>query len=264
MTPVVLAGVAVAACSSNEEDTYISRDVDVLYTLGYNSLEQRRWKLAAQAFDEVERQHPYSVWARRAQLMSAYAFYMDSDYDNAILAAERFLALHPGNQNAAYAHYIIAVSHYEQITDVFRDQKRTAEARQALMEVMRRYPGTDYARDAKIKLDLVHDQLAAKDMNVGRFYLRQGHYLAAINRFRHVVDTYGTTSHVPEALHRMVESYTALGVIPEAQKYAAVLGYNHPGSRWYQRSFALMTGEEVEQPEEERSFFARVFSFFGG
>jgi len=261
----MLVAVAFAGCSSNEEDTYISRDVDVLYTLGFDSLEQRRWKLAAQAFDEVERQHPYSVWARRAQLMSAYAFYMDNDYDNAILAAQRFLSLHPGNQNASYAHYIIGVSHYEQITDVYRDQKKTEEARQALLEVMRRYPGTDYARDAKIKLDLVHDQLAAKDMNVGRFYQRSNHYLAAINRFRNVVDTYGTTSHVPEALHRLVESYTALGVIPEAEKYAAVLGYNHPGSKWYERSFALMTGEEVQDPEDEdRSFFARVFGFFGG
>ena len=261
----MLASIAIVACSSNEEDTYISRDVDVLYTLGYESLEQRRWKLAAQAFDEVERQHPYSVWARRAQLMSAYAFYKDNDYDNAILASQRFLSLHPGNRNASYAHYIIAVSHYEQITDVYRDQKKTGEARQALLEVMRRYPGTDYARDAKIKLDLVNDQLAAKDMNVGRFYQRNGYSLAAINRFRNVVDTYGTTSHVPEALHRLVESYTALGIVPEAEKYAAVLGYNHPGSKWYERSFALMTGDDVQEPEDDdRSFFARVFGFFGG
>jgi len=260
----VLAGALVAGCSSDEEDTFISRDVNVLYKLGFDSLESRRWRLAAQAFDEVERQHPYSVWARRAQLMSAYAFYMDNDYDNAILSAERFLALHPGNENAAYAHYIIAVSHYEQITDVYRDQKKTAEARQALLEVTRRYPGTDYARDARLKLDLVNDQLAAKDMNVGRFYLKNGHYLAAISRFRRVIDQFGTTSHVPEALHRLVEAHTALGILPEAQKYAAVLGHNHPGSKWYGYSYALVTGEDAGTPEEERSFFARLFGFFGG
>ena len=263
MLVVVLALLA-SGCATDEADTYIARDVEVLYDVGYDSLLKRRWTTAAAAFDEVERQHPYSVWARRAQLMSAYAFYMDDEYDNAILASERFLSLHPGNKNAAYAHYIIAISHYEQMSDVYRDQASTEKAQQGLLEVMRRYPGTDYARDAKLKLDLVYDQLAAKDMEVGRFYLNQGYYLAATLRFRNVLDSYGETSHVPEALHRLVECYTALGIEQEAQKYAAVLGYNHPGSKWYNRSYAMVTDTPgTPGNDADRSFFARVFGFLG-
>ncbi|GEQ98589.1 outer membrane protein assembly factor BamD [Iodidimonas gelatinilytica] len=250
---------ALAACSGSEKDTYVARDVDVLYSIGYDGLQKRRWKMAAAAFDEVERQHPYSVWARQAQLMGAYALYMDDEYDSAILAAERFLSLHPGNENAAYANYLIAVSYYEQISDVYRDQRVTEQAAQALTEVVRRYPDSEYARDAALKLDLVYDQLAAKDMDVGRFYLKQEQYLAAMGRFQNVIDRYGTTSHVPEALHRMVECYTALGVEREAQKYAAVLGHNHPGSKWYRYSYAMVTGEDPDAPQENRSFFARIF-----
>jgi len=262
--------VGLAACSSSgEEDTFVSRDVSVLYNFGYENLENKRWSTAAQVFDEVERQHPYSVWARRAQLMAAYAYYMDNDYENAILSAERFLALHPGNKDASYAHYLIAISHYEQITDVHRDQKTTEDAKQALTEVTRRFPGTEYARDAKVKLDLVNDQLAAKDMQVGRFYMDQGHYLAAVMRFKNVIDEFQTTSHTPEALHRLVEAYTALGVAKEARRYAAVLGHNHPGSKWYDYSYAMVMDGEVapdqeDEDDEDRSFFARVFSFLGG
>ncbi|GAK33749.1 outer membrane protein assembly factor BamD [Iodidimonas nitroreducens] len=248
-----------SACSSNEKDTYVARDVETLYNLGYMSLEKKRWKMAAGAFDEVERQHPYSVWARQSQLMGAYALYMDDEYDSAILAAERFLSLHPGNSHAAYAHYLIGISYYEQISDVYRDQRITEQAAQALTEVVRRYPESEYARDATLKLDLVYDQLAAKDMDVGRFYLNQEQYLAAMGRFQHVLDAYGTTSHVPEALHRMVECFTALGVTSEAQKYAAVLGHNAPNSQWYKRSYAMVTGEDPNVPTENRSFFARIF-----
>ncbi len=263
--PLLLMG-ALAACSSDKKDTYIARDVEVLYNLGYKNLERKRWDLAAKAFDEVERQHPYSEWARRAQLMGAYASYMDNKYDDAILAAQRFLSLHPGNAYAAYARYLIAISYYEQMTDVYRDQKTTEQAADALEEVVRRFPGTDYARDAALKLDLVRDQLAARDMEIGRFYLKHEQYLAAIGRFRHVIDNYGTTSHVPEALHRLVECYTALGILPEARKYAAVLGYNHPGSKWYRYSYALLTGEDVapDKKPESRSFFARLLGIFGG
>jgi len=256
------------ACSgSSEKDTFVSQDVNVLYNFGYESLENQRWSQAAKVFDEVERQHPYSVWARRAQLMAAYAYYMDNDYENATLSAERFLELHPGNDDAAYARYIVAVSHYEQITDVHRDQKTTQDAKQALKEVIKRFPGTDYARDAQVKLDLVNDQLAAKHMEVGRFYQEQGHYLAAVMRFKNVIDEYETTSHTPEALHRLVESYTALGVTKEARRYAAVLGHNHPGSEWYDRSYAMLQEGDTapgQEDDEERSFFARVFGFLGG
>jgi outer membrane protein assembly factor BamD len=249
----------VAACSSSEKDTYMARDVEVLYNLGYDNLLRKRWKLAAAAFDEVERQHPYSVWARQSQLMGAYALYMADEYDSAILSAERFLSLHPGNRNAPYAHYLIGISYYEQISDVYRDQRVTEQAAQALTEVVRRYPDSEYARDADLKLDLVRDQLAAKDMDVGRFYLKQEQYLAAIGRFRNVVDQYGTTTHAAEALHRLVECYAALGVEREAQKYAAVLGYNYPNSKWYRYSYAMVTDGDVDDLDESRSFFARIF-----
>lgn len=248
-----------AACSSSKKDTYIARDVEVLYNLGYDNLTRKRWKMAAAAFDEVERQHPYSVWARQSQLMGAYALYMADEYDSAILSAERFLSLHPGNRNASYAHYLIAISYYEQISDVYRDQRVTEQAAQALNEVIKRYPETDYARDAGLKMDLVRDQLAAKNMDVGRFYLKQEQYLAAIGRFRDVVDQYGTTSHAAEALHRLVECYAALGIEREAQKYAAVLGYNYPDSKWYRYSYAMVTDGKTDDGDEPRSFFARIF-----
>lgn len=255
---VFLSAGILAGCSNDAEDTYIARDVEVLYNLGADNLERKRWKFAAAAFDEVERQHPYSVWARRAQLMAAYAYYRDDEYDDAILAAERFLTLHPGNARAPYAHYLIAVSHYEQITDVYRDQRVTLQAQTALLEVVRRFPESEYARDAQLKLDLVRDQLAAKEMEVGRWYLEQEYYLAAIGRFERVVNEFQTTSHTPEALHRLVEAYTALGIEPEAQRYAAVLGHNYRDSRWYRWSYAMVNGEEPE-PEEGGGLFASIF-----
>lgn len=243
--PAVLAllgAFVLTACSSSDEeqDTFVSTEVDVLYNLAANRAQNGRWREAARVFDEVERQHPYSVWARRAQLMSAYAHYEANEYDDAILAAERFLSLHPGNASAPYAHYLIALCHYEQIIDIGRDQRVTEQAMNALNEVVRRYPGSDYARDAQVKLDLVLDHLAGKEMEVGRFYLKRRDYLASIGRFRNVVDKYQTTSHVPEALHRLVEAYLALGVAPEAQAVAAVLGYNFPGSKWYRFSYNLL------------------------
>jgi outer membrane protein assembly factor BamD len=235
-----LVAVSLAACSKDKDKTYIARDVDTLYNLGADTLDKRQFRAAAAIFDEVERQHPYSSWARRAQLMSAYANYEANQYDEAILTAQRFLSLHPGNKDAPFAYYLIAVCYYEQISDVRRDQKITQQALSALTEVVRRFPNSEYAADARLKIDLTRDHLAGKEMEVGRFYQRQGQHLAAISRFREVAEDYNTTSHVPEALHRMVESYLALGVREEAIKAAAVLGYNYPGSKWYERSYALM------------------------
>ncbi|GIX16884.1 MAG: outer membrane protein assembly factor BamD [Rhodothalassiaceae bacterium] len=255
---VPLAFLVLPGCSSSKKDTYIARDVNVLYNLGYENLLRKRWQVAAAAFDEVERQHPYSSWARRAQLMSAYAHYMNRKYDDAILAAERFLSLHPGSKLASYAHYLIAVSYFEQMTDVYRDQTVTLKARDALREVIKRYPETDYATDAKLKLALVEDQLAAHDMMVGRFYLKQGHYLAAILRFRHVLQEYQTSTQTPEALHRLVEAYSALGIEDEARRYAAVLGANFPGSRWYRYSYALLEKKTLKE-DRKRGFFAWLF-----
>jgi len=211
----------------------------------------------------VERQHPYSVWATKAQLMAAYSYYQKNKYSEAISAAERFLQLHPGSKEAPYAYYLVAISHYEQITDVGRDQKITQQALNALEEVVRRYPTTEYARDARLKIDLTRDHLAGKEMTIGRYYLRQGQHIAAINRFKTVIEKYQTTTHVPEALHRLAEAYMALGVVDEAQNVAAVLGFNYPGSEWYVDTYTMVTGEEVptaSKAAENKSWFGRAWN----
>lgn len=224
----------------NRDTAYVARDVDTLYLAAKDRLDRGRAKEAAALFDEVERQHPYSPWARRAQLMSAFSYYVDRDYTKAIASAQRFLSIHPGNKDAPYAYYLVAISHYEQISDVSRDQRATAQALAAMTELVRRYPDTRFAADARLKLDLINDHLAGKEMTIGRAYERQGKWLAASIRFRTVVDKYQTTSHAPEALFRLTESYLAIGLPEEAQKAAAVLGRNYPGNEWYGRAFALM------------------------
>jgi outer membrane protein assembly factor BamD len=224
----------------NRDTAYVARDVDTLYTAAKTRLDKGDSRQAAALFDEVERQHPYSPWARRAQLMSAFSYYVARDYNKAIQSAQRFLSIHPGNRDAPYAYYLVALCYYEQISDVTRDQKITLQAKQALTEVVRRYPGTRYASDATLKLDLVNDHLAGKEMTVGRLYERTGKWVAATLRFRNVVDNYQTTSHAPEALYRLVESYLSLGVPEEAEKAAAVLGANYPGSEWYKKAYELM------------------------
>jgi outer membrane protein assembly factor BamD len=223
-----------------KDTAFVARDVDTLYMAAKDRLDRGDTKVAAALFDEVERQHPYSPWARRAQLMSAFSYYVDRDYTKAIASAQRFLSIHPGNKDAPYAYYLIAISHYEQISDVTRDQRATAQAQQAMTELTRRYPDTRFAADARLKLDLINDHLAGKEMEIGRAYERQGKWLAASIRFRTVIDKYQTTSHTPEALFRLVESYLSIGLPEEAQKAAAVLGKNYPGSEWYTRAFDLM------------------------
>ncbi len=224
----------------NRDTAYVARDVDTLYTAAKDRLDRGETKEAAVLFDEVERQHPYSPWARRAQLMSAFSYYVARDYPNSVQSAQRFLSIHPGNRDAPYAFYLIALCYYEQINDVTRDQRVTEQALTALNEVVRRYPDTRYAGDARLKIDLVNDHLAGKEMTIGRFYQKTGKVLAASLRFRNVVEQYQTTSHAPEALYRLVESYLSLGIPEEAQKAAAVLGSNYPGSEWYEKAFELM------------------------
>jgi outer membrane protein assembly factor BamD len=241
----LLLGVVLAACSSNKEPAYVERPVEELYNRAMDAIAAGNWDAAAAGFDEVERQHPYSVWATKAELMAAYAYYQKNNYTEAISAAQRFIQLHPGNKDTAYAYYLVAVCYYEQITDVGRDQKITQQALNALEEVVRRYPASEYARDARLKIDLTNDHLAGKEMAIGRYYLRQGQYIAAINRFKTVIEKYQTTTHVPEALHRLAEAYMSLGVVDEAQNVAAVLGYNYPGSEWYVDTYTLVTGEKV-------------------
>ena len=249
-----------SACSNKEAPEYVERKVDEIYNQAVDQLEKKEYKAAAKLFDEVERQHPYSVWATKAQLMSGFAHYQDNSYPEAIIALDRFIQLHPGNRDVAYAYYLKSLCYYEQISDVARDQKATEEALDNLQEVMRRFPKSKYARDARLKIDLTRDHLAGKEMDIGRYYLERDHYLAAINRFRRVVEEYQTTTHVPEALHRLVESYTALGILDEARKSAAVLGHNYPGSDWYGDSYSLAEG--VERPDkQEKGFFERAWGW---
>jgi outer membrane protein assembly factor BamD len=225
----------------NKADTrYVARDVNTLYNAGWDRMRSRDYAQAALIFDEVERQHPYSVWARRAQLMSAFNYYAARDHTKSIESARRFLSIHPGNRDAPYALYLISLNYYEQISDVTRDQAVTRQAMESLGEVVRRYPDSAYARDARLKIDLVRDHLAGKEMEVGRFYQRRRQWLAAVIRFRTVVDSYQTTSHAPEALMRLTESYLALGVPEEARRAAAVLGANYPETQWYQRAYNLV------------------------
>ncbi|HEU0066134.1 MAG TPA: outer membrane protein assembly factor BamD [Sphingomonas sp.] len=236
-------GLPLAGCATNRTKTdtpYIARDVGTLYSTAKDRLDKHRYKEAAVLFDEVERQHPYSVWARRAQLMSAFSYYLDASYTESIQSAQRFLSVHPGNRDAAYAYYLVAMGYYEQVGDVTRDQKITRQALDALGELMRRYPNTRYAADARLKIDLVNDHLAGKEMEIGRFYETRGQWLAATLRFRRVIEEYQQTTHTPEALMRLTETYLALGTPLEAQKTAAVLGANYPGTPWYARAYKLM------------------------
>ena len=226
---------------------YVARDVNTLYALAKKRLDQKDYEQAAKLFDEVERQHPYSVWARRAQLMSAFSYYVAEKYPEAVNSAQRFLTIHPGNKDAPYAHYLVAMSYYQQVSDVTRDQRTTQQALDAFGELVRRYPESRYASDARLKMDLLNDHLAGKEMEIGRFYERSGKWLAANFRFRQVVDNYQTTSHAPEALERMVETYLALGIPQEAHKAAAVLGSNYPGSKWYKRAYNLMARHPAPQ-----------------
>ncbi|MGV2496772.1 outer membrane protein assembly factor BamD [Pelagerythrobacter aerophilus] len=237
---VFTAGCAGGGGGPKDSLAYVARDVESLYAEAKRRLDNGNAKLAAALFDEVERQHPYSPWARRAQLMSAFSYYVAKDYNQAIQSAQRFLSIHPGNKDAPYAYYLIALSYYEQISDVHRDQAITEQARTALNEVARRFPQTEYASDARLKLDLVNDHLAGKEMEIGRFYERSGKWLAAQIRFQNVVDNFQSTSHAPEALYRLTETSLALGIPQEAVKYAAVLGANYPGTEWYEKAYELV------------------------
>ena len=264
-TPVALAAsiglvlVLLLGCATGDEEAYVERSVEELYNEAMDSLLNDDFDAAAAGFLEVERQHPYSVWATRAQIMSAFVYYQGNLYDEAIAAASRFVELHPGHRDAAYGYYLIAMSHYEQVSDVGRDQSTTGRALQALEEVARRFPGSVYARDARLKIDLARDHLAGKEMTVGRYYLRRGNPVAAIGRFRMVIENYQTTSHTPEALHRLTVAYQALGVPNEAQTSAAVLGHNYPGSRWYQHSYALLVDSDLKPEVDEESWISQIF-----
>lgn len=248
-----------AACASDDKDkTQVEEPVEVLYNRASAAMDKGNYGEAAKYFDEVERQHPYSQWATQAQLMAAYASYQGQRYDEAILALDRFIELHPGNKDIDYAYYLKALSYYEQISDVARDQATTEEALKALDTLITRFPDSQYARDAALKRDLTYDHLAGKEMEIGRYYLNRGYVNAAINRFQTVIQKYQTTTHTAEALHRLVEAYMTLGLTAEAMRVAAVLGYNYPGSQWYERSFELLDPASRQKILEDRSVVDRT------
>jgi outer membrane protein assembly factor BamD len=243
-----------------KDDTPVEEPADKLYNEGlYLMNEKKDIKAANKKFEEVDRQHPYSTWARKSLLMSAYAAYESGDYDTAIGSASRYISLHPGTPDAAYAQYLIAASNYDQIPDISRDQGRTEKAMSALEEVIRKYPDSEYANSAKQKLEAARDQLAGKEMAVGRYYLQKRDYTAAINRFKLVVTQYQTTRHVEEALARLTECYMAIGIVGEAQTAAAVLGHNFPDSRWYKDAYNLVKSGGLEPSENAESYISKAF-----
>lgn len=231
-----------------------------LYNDGLTNLQSGNYSKAQKQFGEVERLHPYSKWATKAILMQSFAAYQRNSYDDAILASERFIQLHPGHKDTPYAYYLRAISNYEQIANVKRDQSRTVKAVEALDEVAERFPDSPYAADARKKAVVARDHLAAKEMDVGRFYLQKGSYLAGINRFKKVVTDYQTSSQTPEALYRLAEGYMALGVVSEAQTAAAVLGHNYPNSDWYKDAYALVSSDGKAPVANNQSWIAKAFN----
>ena len=247
-----------------EKVDYTKLPPEQIYNNGVDALTAKRYNLAVSQFDAIEQFYPYSSWAVNAQLMHGYAEYLQNHYTEAVGALDRFIALHPGNQNIAYAYYLRALSFYEQIADIQRDQKGTQVALSALQDVVNRFPDTPYARDSRLKIDLCRDHLAGKEMEVGRWYERQKNYAAAIGRFQRVVDDYQTTNHVPEALHRLTEIYLLLGLTDQARRTAAVLGHNYPGNRWYEDSYGNLVEQGIATPVPGQTaatggFFSRTF-----
>ena len=251
-----------SACSGGHKDkeavSVESATVETLYERASKAMDDGRYVEATKYYEEVERQHPYSKWSTRAQLMAAYSSYLDQRYDEAVAALDRYIQLHPGAQDVDYAYYLKAMSFYEQISDVRRDQEMTIQAIKALNTLIRRFPNSEYSRDASLKRDLTLDHLAGKEMEIGRYYLNRGYTNAAINRFRTVVASFQTTSHVAEALHRLVEAYMTLGLKQEAYKVAAVLGHNYPGSKWYERSYKLLDDNQRQKMIDERGLVERT------
>jgi outer membrane protein assembly factor BamD len=238
---------------------YRERPVEQIYGDGWAQINKGNWEEAAKQFNEVDRQHPYSVWARRAMLMSAFCSYQANKYGDAVATADQYISLHPGSREVAYAFYLKAISLYEQIVDVNRDQANTQGALVALQDVVQRFPDTEYARDATLKIDLTQDHLAGKEMAVGRYYLTRGDYIGGINRFKSVVQQYQTTPQIAEALERLTEAYYALGLDSEAQTAAAVLGANYPGSQWYTDAYTILKGRNLKPKEDKGSWMSQAF-----
>jgi outer membrane protein assembly factor BamD len=263
---MLILATSLGACSSlwGKDETPPDEPADRLYNEGLYVLNNKKdAKKAVAKFEEVDRQHPYSEWARKSLIMSAYAYYQAGSYDECITAAKRYIALHPGSADAAYAQYLIGASYFDEIPDITRDQARTEKAMAALEEVIRKYPTSEYAVSAKQKIEVARDQLAGKEMQIGRYYLEKKDYTGAINRFKVVVTRYQTTRHVEEALERLTEAYMSLGIVDEAQTAAAVLGHNFPDSEWYKHAYALVKGGGMEPSENKGSWISRAFKKVG-
>jgi outer membrane protein assembly factor BamD len=266
---LALLAVPLGACSSFDlfkktDDVVEDQPAEKLYNEGIFLLNQRQeYKQASKKFEEVERQHPYSDWARKSLLMTAYASYQSREYDETVAAAKRYVSLHPGSPDAAYAQFLIGAAYFDQIPDTSRDQTRADKAVAALEEVIRKYPDSEYANSAKQKIEVARDQMAGKEMMVGRYYMGKKDFTGAINRFKIVVTQYQTTRHVEEALTRLTEAYMALGIVGEAQTAAAVLGHNFPDSRWYQDAYKLVKDGGVEPNENKSSWISRAFKKIG-
>lgn len=237
-------------------DGYSAQEI---FERGELEIARRQADDAAFYFGEIERLYPYSEWAKRGLIMQAYAYHLDQDYPNSRASAQRYIDFYPVDEDAAYAQYLLALSYYDQIDEVGRDQGLTFQALQALRVVIEQYPDSEYARSAILKFDLAFDHLAAKEMEIGRYYLKRDHFAAAINRFRIVVEDFQTTSHTPEALHRLVESYLSLGLVQEAQTAGAILGYNYQSTEWYTDSYALLTGRGLEPQVIGDSWLAAIY-----
>ena len=263
LAPVLVGCDTLTSLWGGKEEQF-EEPADKLYNEGLYLLNNKRdLKTAAKRFEEVDRQHPYSDWARRSLIMSAYTYYQAGMYEESIGASRRYIQLHPGSPDAAYAQYLIGSCYFDQIRDVTRDQDRTERAMQAFDEVVRKYPNSEYAISAKRKMDVGRDQLAGQTMMVGRYYMERRDYTGAINRFKIVVTRYQTTRHVEEALLRLTEAYLSLGVVSEAQTSAAVLGHNFPDSRWYKDAYALVQQRGLEPSENRGSWISQAFRKVG-
>lgn len=266
---VAMLPLALTACASDDDvdlSTYVEQTepADLLYNQGLANLESGRLAEASRKFDAVDRQHPYSEFARKALVMSAFTKYRQGDYDEAINTGKRYVTLYPSTDEAAYAQYIVGLSYFRQIRNVTQDQKEAYRTVEAMNEVVERWPESEYVEDAQTKIRFARDQLAGKEMQIGRYYLERRDYLAAIKRFRGVVEVYSNTRHIEEALARLVEAYYAMGLVSEAQTAAAILGHNYPDSQWYRDSYALLQRGGLEPREDKGSWLSGVTRLITG
>ena len=252
-----------SSCSDSQNNIGIGvsedKAAEEIFNSGERDLIRRRYNDAAEKFKEVERLYPYSDWAKRALIMQVYSFHKDKEYENVVSAANRFIEFHPKDKDIPYAYYLIGLSYYDQVLAIGRDQKLTQEALKIFELIIKEYPDSEYASSSKIKFDFLKNQLASKEMEVGRYYLKRSHYVSAINRFRGIIEDFSTTSQVPEALHRLVEAYLSLGLTDEAQTAGAILGYNYKSNEWYERSFELLRSKGLKPKSLGNSWLSQIY-----